>query len=146
VGFPTRRRCVHTSSASLKTVKGPSYSGFGVYSKSSISALTISRLVMRNPYNTESVVVGRRENSTHLTINHVRNHHDLIRLVVWELERRLGRLDIEGHDDGLGSTDSLLDEVDGDVAVESDDFVPKSDSNVCRDGQYALTEWRIEVD
>lgn len=44
-----REREARTSSASLKIVNGPSYSGFGVYSKSSISALTISRLVMRNP-------------------------------------------------------------------------------------------------
>ena len=39
-----------TSSGSLVTVKGPSYSGFGVYSKSSTSAPTTSRLVIRYPW------------------------------------------------------------------------------------------------
>jgi hypothetical protein len=43
----TTARLKRTSSASLKIVNGPSYSGLGVYSKSSISSLTISRLVMR---------------------------------------------------------------------------------------------------
>lgn len=38
-----------TSSGSLKIVNSPSYSGFGVYSKSSMSSPTISRLVMRYP-------------------------------------------------------------------------------------------------
>ena len=38
-----------TSSASLKTVNSPSYSSFGVYSKSSMSSLTISLLVIKNP-------------------------------------------------------------------------------------------------
>lgn len=37
------------SSGSLKTVKGPSYSGLGVNSKSSMSSETISLLVMRKP-------------------------------------------------------------------------------------------------
>lgn len=36
-----------TSSGSLNTVKGPSYSGLGVNSKSSISSDTISRFVIR---------------------------------------------------------------------------------------------------
>jgi hypothetical protein len=38
-----------TSSGSLKTVNSPSYSSFGVYSKSSISSLTISLLVIKYP-------------------------------------------------------------------------------------------------
>lgn len=38
-----------TSSGSLKTVNSPSYSSFGVYSKSSMSSLTISLLVIKNP-------------------------------------------------------------------------------------------------
>lgn len=40
---------IFTSSGSLNTVKGPSYSGFGVNSKSSISSETISLFVMRKP-------------------------------------------------------------------------------------------------
>ena len=41
-------QCVlQTSSGSFNTVKGPSYSGLGVYSKSSTSAPITSRLVMR---------------------------------------------------------------------------------------------------
>ena len=39
-----------TSSGSLMTMKGPSYSGFGVYSKSSTSAPTTSLLVIRYPW------------------------------------------------------------------------------------------------
>ena len=39
-----------TSSGSLMTMNGPSYSGFGVYSKSSTSAPTTSRLVIRYPW------------------------------------------------------------------------------------------------
>lgn len=38
-----------TSFASLKIVKGPSISGFGLYSKSSMSSLTISRFVIKYP-------------------------------------------------------------------------------------------------
>lgn len=39
-----------TSSSSLKTVNGPSYSGLGVNSKSSMFSETISRFVIRNPF------------------------------------------------------------------------------------------------
>lgn len=39
-----------TSSSSLKTVKGPSYSGFGVNSKSSMFSETISLFVIKNPF------------------------------------------------------------------------------------------------
>lgn len=37
------------SSGSLNIINGPSYSGLGVYSKSSISSETISLFVIRNP-------------------------------------------------------------------------------------------------
>lgn len=40
----------NTSSSSLKTVKGPSYSGLGVNSKSSMFSETISLLVIRKPF------------------------------------------------------------------------------------------------
>lgn len=83
---------------------------------------------------------SRRERRTRLSVDHVRNHHDLVRLLVRELERRLGRLDIEGHDDGLGTTDTLLDERDGDLAVVGRDLVPESDSDVYAEGSQLRRE------
>lgn len=41
---------VSRSLATLMTLKGPGKVGFGVYSKSSMSSLTISRLMMRKPW------------------------------------------------------------------------------------------------
>lgn len=59
---------ISTSSGSLKTQKGPSYSGLGVNSKSSISSDTISLLVMRQPWEVhqQSVRVTETETKTHL--------------------------------------------------------------------------------
>lgn len=59
---------ISTSSGSLKTQKGPSYSGLGVNSKSSISSETISLLVMRQPWEVhqQSVRVTETKPKTHL--------------------------------------------------------------------------------
>ena len=48
--FSRHQNNCHTSSGSLNTVKIPSNSGLGVYSKSSTSADIISRLQIKNPY------------------------------------------------------------------------------------------------
>lgn len=71
-----------------------------------------------------------RRRSAYLTVDHVRDHHDLVGQLVRELERRLGSFDIERHDDRLGTSDSLLQESDRDVARIGRDFVPESDSDV----------------
>lgn len=67
-----------------------------------------------------------------LAVDHVRDHHDLVRLLVGELERRLGRLDVERHNHGLGTLDALGDLGDGDDALERVDRVPEPDSDVWR--------------
>lgn len=50
-------------------------------------------------------------NPTHLSIDHVGHHHDLIALRVWELQRQFGRLYVEGQNNGVlkrRRTDALL--------------------------------------
>ena len=66
--------CIHirmysTSSGSLWTVKGPSYSGLGVYSKCSTSAPTTSLLIRRYPCPSimyDIIIMASREGSGNL--------------------------------------------------------------------------------
>lgn len=65
-----------------------------------------------------------------LPVDHVRYHHDLVDLLVRELERRLGRLNIKRHDHRLGSLDALGDRRDRDDALQGSDGVPEPDADV----------------
>ena len=94
-----------TSSGSLITVKGPSYSGLGVYSKSSTSAPTTSRLVIRYPWQQITTVTVAMEIHTrgrerlrvgsYLSVDHVGNHHDRVGCWVGEFQRQLGCLNVK---------------------------------------------------
>lgn len=53
---------------------------------------------------TDNLPVGDEEA---LPVDHVRNHHDLIILLIGKLERGFRRLDIKGHDYGLGTLHAL---------------------------------------
>ena len=52
-----------------------------------------------------------------LSINHVRNHHDLIALLIWKLQGRLGRFDIKCHDDWVSTLHTFSNACDVDLAV-----------------------------
>lgn len=67
---------------------------------------------------------------THLAVNHVRDHHDLINLLVGELERALGHLDIECHDDRFGSLDAVRQSLKREDAEQGADSVPQADADV----------------
>lgn len=65
-----------------------------------------------------------------LTVDHVRDHHDLIRLLIRELERLLGRLDIVCHYDRLGSLDESGYRFQRYDPSERGDAVPQTDPDI----------------
>lgn len=40
-------------------------------------------------------------NTTHLSIDHVGDHHNLIGFCVWEFQRQFGRLYVESQNNGV---------------------------------------------
>lgn len=59
-----------------------------------------------------------------LAVDHVGDHHDLVKSLVRKLERLLGDLNIVGHDDRFSTLDSLLNNADFDLALGGADGVP----------------------
>lgn len=66
-----------------------------------------------------------------MSINHVGNHHDLIRELVREFEWLFRRLNVVCHDDRFGSLHSRGEAGKARVACFRLDGVPKSDPDVC---------------
>lgn len=61
---------------------------------------------------------------TNLTINHVRDHHHLIHLIIGKFEGRFSRFDIECHHHRFRSRNSFLDKFDRELPVKGRDVVP----------------------
>ena len=69
-----------------------------------------------------------------VTVDHVRDHHDLVSGHIGELERELGRLNVVGEDDEVGGVQDVgaFDDV-GDAARDRD-RVPEADEDLAVDG------------
>jgi hypothetical protein len=78
---------------------------------------------------TDDLTVGDEEP---LSVDHVRDHHNLIRQLIGELERRFCCFDIESENDGFGTGDTLFEKAEGNIAGDGGDLVPESDSNLFR--------------
>lgn len=63
-------------------------------------------------------------------VNHVRNHHDLIRLLIGELEWLLCCFDIIGHNNWISTLDTIRYSFQSDHAGARGDRIPEPNTNV----------------
>jgi hypothetical protein len=64
------------------------------------------------------------------SVDHVRYHHNLIRLLIRELQWLFGSLNIVGHDDRFGSLDPRCEAGEFGIAPLGVDSVPQTDPNI----------------
>lgn len=77
-----------------------------------------------------------------LPVDHVRNHHDLVDCLVGELEWRLRRLDIVGHNDRVRTFHALREQLEPGLARSEGYGIPQTDAYIVVHGDTQVV-WDI---